>query len=177
MSCFTFAVVASDLPARVPEIVFAQPVGNECSNQSKCSWLCPLIIKAMGMWSLFQKPGVLAGHVCSISVLQWNWFHNNFVFPLQRGFVTGGADKCVKFWDFELVKDESSIQKRWENKPLTELNCSIYSLWWMVWLLLCTTRRANDMCMERGEVSVQTSVEVWVYVRSPYIVVPCLHTV
>uniref|UniRef100_A0A8C5KK62 WD repeat-containing protein 3 n=1 Tax=Jaculus jaculus TaxID=51337 RepID=A0A8C5KK62_JACJA len=34
------------------------------------------------------------------------------VSPDKRGFVTGGADKSVKFWDFELVKDESSIQKR-----------------------------------------------------------------
>ncbi|VTJ76375.1 Hypothetical predicted protein [Marmota monax] len=32
--------------------------------------------------------------------------------PDQRGFVTGGADKSVKFWDFELVKDEKSTQKR-----------------------------------------------------------------
>ncbi|KAF6076330.1 WD repeat domain 3 [Phyllostomus discolor] len=30
----------------------------------------------------------------------------------KRGFVTGGADKAVKFWDFELVKDENSPQKR-----------------------------------------------------------------
>lgn len=34
-------------------------------------------------------------------------------FDFQRGFVTGGADKSVKFWDFELVKDENSTQKRW----------------------------------------------------------------
>ncbi|XP_052492648.1 WD repeat-containing protein 3 isoform X2 [Budorcas taxicolor] len=32
--------------------------------------------------------------------------------PDQRGFVTGGADKSVKFWDFDLVKDENSTQKR-----------------------------------------------------------------
>uniref|UniRef100_A0A452TFZ8 WD repeat domain 3 n=1 Tax=Ursus maritimus TaxID=29073 RepID=A0A452TFZ8_URSMA len=32
--------------------------------------------------------------------------------PDQHGFVTGGADKSVKFWDFELVKDENSTQKR-----------------------------------------------------------------
>ncbi|XP_070463766.1 WD repeat-containing protein 3 isoform X2 [Equus przewalskii] len=32
--------------------------------------------------------------------------------PDQRGFVTGGADKSVRFWDFELVKDENSTQKR-----------------------------------------------------------------
>ncbi|KAH0628599.1 hypothetical protein JD844_009954 [Phrynosoma platyrhinos] len=29
----------------------------------------------------------------------------------QCGFVTGGADKCVRFWEFQLVKDENSIQK------------------------------------------------------------------
>ncbi|XP_069801249.1 WD repeat-containing protein 3 [Dendropsophus ebraccatus] len=28
------------------------------------------------------------------------------LFPDQRGFVTGGADKCVKFWEFELVDDD-----------------------------------------------------------------------
>jgi U3 small nucleolar RNA-associated protein 12 len=27
--------------------------------------------------------------------------------------VTGGADKAVKFWDFELVTDKNSTQKRW----------------------------------------------------------------
>lgn len=32
--------------------------------------------------------------------------------PDQRGFVTGGADKAVKFWDFELVTDKNSTQKR-----------------------------------------------------------------
>ncbi|CAL9690674.1 unnamed protein product [Knipowitschia caucasica] len=32
--------------------------------------------------------------------------------PDQRGVVTGGADKTVKFWDFELVKDEETTKKR-----------------------------------------------------------------
>ncbi|KAK7913686.1 hypothetical protein WMY93_013897 [Mugilogobius chulae] len=32
--------------------------------------------------------------------------------PDQRGIVTGGADKTVKFWDFELIKDEGTTQKR-----------------------------------------------------------------
>jgi len=27
---------------------------------------------------------------------------------IQRGIVTGGADKTVKFWDFELIKDQDS---------------------------------------------------------------------
>ncbi|KAM9320420.1 WD repeat-containing protein 3 [Gastrophryne carolinensis] len=30
--------------------------------------------------------------------------------PDQRGFVTGGADKSVKFWEFELVSDDSAPQ-------------------------------------------------------------------
>uniref|UniRef100_A0A3Q3E665 WD repeat-containing protein 3 n=1 Tax=Hippocampus comes TaxID=109280 RepID=A0A3Q3E665_HIPCM len=32
--------------------------------------------------------------------------------PDQRGIVSGGADKTVKLWDFELVKDEASGHKR-----------------------------------------------------------------
>ncbi|KAF4108985.1 WD repeat-containing protein 3 [Onychostoma macrolepis] len=35
--------------------------------------------------------------------------------PDQRGIVTGGADKTVKFWDFELIKDQDSGN----NKRLT----------------------------------------------------------
>ncbi|XP_068185981.1 WD repeat-containing protein 3 [Antennarius striatus] len=32
--------------------------------------------------------------------------------PDQRGIVTGSADKTVKFWEFELIKDSGSSQKR-----------------------------------------------------------------
>ncbi|KAK2905151.1 hypothetical protein Q8A67_006950 [Cirrhinus molitorella] len=32
--------------------------------------------------------------------------------PDQRGIVTGGADKTVKFWDFELIKDQDSGQTK-----------------------------------------------------------------
>ncbi|XP_035031091.1 WD repeat-containing protein 3 [Hippoglossus stenolepis] len=32
--------------------------------------------------------------------------------PDQRGIVTGSADKTVKFWEFELIKDQGSEQKR-----------------------------------------------------------------
>ncbi|XP_028992625.1 WD repeat-containing protein 3 [Betta splendens] len=32
--------------------------------------------------------------------------------PDQRGIVTGSADKTVKFWDFELIKDQETDQKR-----------------------------------------------------------------
>lgn len=40
------------------------------------------------------------------------WFLIDVSFNFQRGFVTGGADKAVKFWDFELVTDKNSTQKR-----------------------------------------------------------------
>ncbi|KAL4609161.1 WD repeat-containing protein 3 [Arapaima gigas] len=32
--------------------------------------------------------------------------------PDQRGIVTGGADKTIKFWEFELIKDEESGSKK-----------------------------------------------------------------
>ncbi|XP_075994682.1 WD repeat-containing protein 3 [Genypterus blacodes] len=32
--------------------------------------------------------------------------------PDQRGIITGSADKTVKFWDFELIKDQQADQKR-----------------------------------------------------------------
>lgn len=37
--------------------------------------------------------------------------HRSVVLSLQRGIVTGSADKTVKFWDFELMKDQKSEQK------------------------------------------------------------------
>lgn len=45
-------------------------------------------------------------------VLGLHWFLTDVSFNFQRGFVTGGADKTVKFWDFELVTDKNSTQKR-----------------------------------------------------------------
>ncbi|XP_049621861.1 WD repeat-containing protein 3 [Suncus etruscus] len=41
--------------------------------------------------------------------------------PDQHGFVTGGADQSVKFWDFELVKDKNSTQKRLSVKQTRSL--------------------------------------------------------
>ncbi|TNN51301.1 WD repeat-containing protein 3 [Liparis tanakae] len=41
--------------------------------------------------------------------------------PDQRGIVTGSADKTVKFWDFELIKDETTGQKRLTVKHMRTL--------------------------------------------------------
>ncbi|XP_064832564.1 WD repeat-containing protein 3 [Oncorhynchus masou masou] len=41
--------------------------------------------------------------------------------PDQRGIVTGGADKTVKFWEFELIKDEDAAQKRLTVKHMRTL--------------------------------------------------------
>lgn len=63
------------------------------------SYLMPL--KTNGLYTiLVSYPGFCAKILIGMS------------FGFQRGFVTGGADKAVKFWDFELVKDENSTQKR-----------------------------------------------------------------
>lgn len=144
MSRFTFP--ALDLPARAFEIVVAEPRSDVCSIQSKRSSWCPLNHWCCGNVRHFTNLLVLWQLlVWTIPVLWWNWFHIAFALLLQRGFVTGGADKCVKFWEFELVKDESSVQKRWEKKPFwTAFSCSTRSYWRMLRLLLCTTRIAKD---------------------------------
>ncbi|KAK6315165.1 hypothetical protein J4Q44_G00146940 [Coregonus suidteri] len=41
--------------------------------------------------------------------------------PDQRGIVTGGADKTVKFWEFELIKDKDATQKRLTVKHMRTL--------------------------------------------------------
>lgn len=51
--------------------------------------------------------------MCLTQVSVLTYFFIGMSFGFQRGFVTGGADKSVKFWDFELVKDGNSAQKRW----------------------------------------------------------------
>uniref|UniRef100_A0A4W5PS78 WD repeat-containing protein 3 n=1 Tax=Hucho hucho TaxID=62062 RepID=A0A4W5PS78_9TELE len=41
--------------------------------------------------------------------------------PDQRGIVTGGTDKTVKFWEFELIKDKDAAQKRLTVKHMRTL--------------------------------------------------------
>ncbi len=38
--------------------------------------------------------------------------------PDKTGFVTGSADKSVKFWDFELVSEDKKV-RRWEEMVMT----------------------------------------------------------
>ena len=51
--------------------------------------------------------------------------------PDQRGFVTGGADKELKFWDFDLKKDQSQRRLTIVHKKTVQMGddvlCVVYS--------------------------------------------------
>ncbi|XP_059198830.1 LOW QUALITY PROTEIN: WD repeat-containing protein 3 [Centropristis striata] len=80
--------------------------------------LCSLFVPGDRQIILGTKSGKLQiFELASGSLLETVDAHNGALWSLclapdQRGIVTGSADKTVKFWDFELVKDEGTGQKR-----------------------------------------------------------------
>uniref|UniRef100_A0A8B9P921 WD repeat domain 3 n=1 Tax=Apteryx owenii TaxID=8824 RepID=A0A8B9P921_APTOW len=91
----------------------------QCIRTMECEYaLCSLFVPGDRQVIIGTKTGKLQLYdLASGSLMETLAAHDGAVWsialsPDQRGFVTGGADKCVKFWEFELVKDESSIQKR-----------------------------------------------------------------
>uniref|UniRef100_A0A3P8VK69 WD repeat-containing protein 3 n=1 Tax=Cynoglossus semilaevis TaxID=244447 RepID=A0A3P8VK69_CYNSE len=80
--------------------------------------LCSLFVPGDRQIILGTKTGKLQiFELASGSLLETVDAHNGALWSLclapdQRGIVTGSADKTVKFWEFELVKDEGSGQKR-----------------------------------------------------------------
>ncbi|XP_004081424.1 WD repeat-containing protein 3 [Oryzias latipes] len=80
--------------------------------------LCSLFVPGDRQIILGTKSGKLQiFELASGSLLETSDAHDGAVWSLclapdQRGIVTGGADKTVKFWEFELIKDQSSAQKR-----------------------------------------------------------------
>uniref|UniRef100_A0A663LRP4 WD repeat-containing protein 3 n=1 Tax=Athene cunicularia TaxID=194338 RepID=A0A663LRP4_ATHCN len=91
----------------------------QCIRTMDCEYaLCSLFVPGDRQVVVGTKTGKLQLYdLASGSLLETVNAHDGAVWSIalstdQRGFVTGGADKCVKFWEFELVKDESSIQKR-----------------------------------------------------------------
>uniref|UniRef100_A0A8C0F0D7 WD repeat-containing protein 3 n=1 Tax=Bubo bubo TaxID=30461 RepID=A0A8C0F0D7_BUBBB len=91
----------------------------QCIRTMDCEYaLCSLFVPGDRQVVVGTKTGKLQLYdLASGSLMETVNAHDGAVWsialsPDQRGFVTGGADKCVKFWEFELVKDESSIQKR-----------------------------------------------------------------
>ncbi|XP_062450929.1 WD repeat-containing protein 3 isoform X2 [Rhea pennata] len=91
----------------------------QCIRTMECEYaLCSLFVPGDRQVIVGTKTGKLQLYdLASGSLMETLAAHDKAVWsialsPDQRGFVTGGADKCVKFWEFELVKDESSIQKR-----------------------------------------------------------------
>ncbi|KAM8784228.1 WD repeat-containing protein 3 isoform 2-T2 [Rhynchonycteris naso] len=91
----------------------------QCIRTMACDYaLCSFFVPGDRQVVIGTKTGKL--QLCDLAsgtLLEMVDAHNGAVWsvslsPDQRGFVTGGADKAVKFWDFELVKDENSPQKR-----------------------------------------------------------------
>ncbi|XP_066031623.1 WD repeat-containing protein 3 [Chamaea fasciata] len=91
----------------------------QCIRTMECEYaLCSLFVPGDRQVIIGTKTGKLQLYdLASGSLIETLDAHDGAVWsialsPDQHGFVTGGADKCVKFWEFELVKDESSVQKR-----------------------------------------------------------------
>ncbi|NXM93989.1 WDR3 protein, partial [Sylvia borin] len=97
----------------------------QCIRTMECEYaLCSLFVPGDRQVIVGTKTGKLQLYdLASGSLIETLDAHDGAVWsialsPDQHGFVTGGADKCVKFWEFELVKDESSVQKRLSMKHL-----------------------------------------------------------
>ncbi|NWU96663.1 WDR3 protein, partial [Upupa epops] len=91
----------------------------QCIRTMDCEYaLCSLFVPGDRQVIIGTKTGKLQLYdLASGSRIETVDAHDGAVWsialsPDQRGFVTGGADKCVKFWEFDLVKDEGSVQKR-----------------------------------------------------------------
>ncbi|OWK05056.1 WDR3 [Cervus elaphus hippelaphus] len=91
----------------------------QCIRTMTCEYaLCSFFVPGDRQVVIGTKTGKLQLYdLASGNLLETIEAHNGALWSLslspdQRGFVTGGADKSVKFWDFELVKDENSTQKR-----------------------------------------------------------------
>ncbi|KAM4681903.1 WD repeat-containing protein 3 isoform 2-T2 [Amazona ochrocephala] len=100
----------------------------QCIRTMDCEYaLCSLFVPGDRQVIVGTKTGKLQLYdLASGSLTETLNAHDGAVWsialsPDQRGFVTGGADKCVKFWEFELVKDESSTQKRLSMKHVRVL--------------------------------------------------------
>ncbi|TMS06102.1 WD repeat-containing protein 3 [Larimichthys crocea] len=80
--------------------------------------LCSLFVPGDRQIILGTKSGKLQiFELASGSLLETVEAHDGALWSLclapdQRGIVTGSADKTVKFWEFELIKDEGMSQKR-----------------------------------------------------------------
>uniref|UniRef100_A0A4W3GL16 WD repeat-containing protein 3 n=1 Tax=Callorhinchus milii TaxID=7868 RepID=A0A4W3GL16_CALMI len=91
----------------------------QCIRTMECEYaLCSLFVPGDRQIIIGTKSGKLQlFDLASGRLLETIDAHKGAVWsislaPDQRGFVTGSADKVVKFWEFELVKDEESSQKR-----------------------------------------------------------------
>ncbi|XP_072441340.1 WD repeat-containing protein 3 [Chiloscyllium punctatum] len=91
----------------------------QCIRTMACEYaLCSLFVPGDRQIILGTKSGKLQlFELSSGNLLETHDAHDGAVWsislaPDQRGFVSGSADKMVKFWEFELVKDENTTQSR-----------------------------------------------------------------
>lgn len=91
----------------------------QCIRTMACQYsLCSLFVPGDRQIILGTKSGKLQlFDLASGHMLETLDGHDGAVWsislaPDQRGIVSGSADKTVKFWEFELVKDENSSQTR-----------------------------------------------------------------
>uniref|UniRef100_A0A5F8H4M2 WD repeat domain 3 n=1 Tax=Monodelphis domestica TaxID=13616 RepID=A0A5F8H4M2_MONDO len=91
----------------------------QCIRTMACEYaLCSLFVPGDRQVIIGTKTGKLQLYdLASGNLLETVEAHDGALWsislsPDQHGFVTGGADQSVKFWDFELVKDENCAQKR-----------------------------------------------------------------
>ncbi|NXX91484.1 WDR3 protein, partial [Centropus bengalensis] len=100
----------------------------QCIRTMDCEYaLCSLFVPGDRQVIVGTKTGKLQLYdLASGSLMEALNAHDGAVWsivlsPDQHGFVTGGADKCVKFWEFEFVKDQNSAQKRLSMKHVRVL--------------------------------------------------------
>uniref|UniRef100_A0A8D0GMZ5 WD repeat-containing protein 3 n=1 Tax=Sphenodon punctatus TaxID=8508 RepID=A0A8D0GMZ5_SPHPU len=91
----------------------------QCIRTMACEYaLCSLFVPGDRQVIVGTKTGKLQLYdLASGNLLETVDAHGGALWSMslssdQRGFITGGADKCIKFWEFELVKDENNVQKR-----------------------------------------------------------------
>ncbi|XP_078265225.1 WD repeat-containing protein 3 [Rhinoraja longicauda] len=91
----------------------------QCIRTMACQYsLCSLFVPGDRQIIVGTKSGKLQlFDLASGNMLETFDAHDGAVWsislaPDQRGIVSGSADKTVKFWEFELVKDENSSQTR-----------------------------------------------------------------
>ncbi|XP_071956729.1 WD repeat-containing protein 3-like [Antedon mediterranea] len=103
----------------------------KCIRSMSCTYaLCSIFVPGDRHCIVGTKQGTLQlFDIATGSLMEQIKAHENTVWslalmPNKRGFVSGGTDKTIKFWDFELVDSETDQSKRlsMEHKRTLEMS-------------------------------------------------------